>query len=264
MSANMFTLYEQIGHGARGRVYRAHHNTHNKIVAVKYTPKNMATDMEVKMIQKVQSCRHSVKYYEHHLIDEHYAIVMEHVDGCDCRYLLDLVEHGIFLTEKELRDIARSVCEFLQDCHKQNIMYGDIKPANIMYIPPSKIKMVDVGCARPCTNVPFQTPLGTPIYFSPEKFRKNFGFESDIWSVGVMMYQFVCGQHPFAFRPEKYQDMDMLYQEIVSTELTFHHPQWNRVSPMMQHLIAKMLEKDQQKRISIEEVMNHSWWDAFM
>lgn len=264
MTANtIFTLYENIGHGARGRVYRAFHKNLNKIVAVKFTPKNVSSDMEVKMIQYVQMCRHSVKYVEHHLIDDQYAIVMEHIDGCDCRYLLELAEHGIYLDEKDIRNIARCMCEFLEDCDKYNIMYGDIKLANIMYIPPSTVKVVDAGCTRPTKNTPFEIPLGTPSYFSPEKFRKCFGPKADIWSVGVVLYQLACGRHPFANR-NGYENVRMLYQDISSTELSFDNPQWDRISQDMQDMLKMMLNKDERKRASVRQIMEHPWWDALL
>jgi aurora kinase len=205
----------------------------------------------------LQNCRHIVKYHRHEVNDDTYAIVMDEVDGCTGTYIIELAQHGVHLTEKELRNIARSICEFIQDCHAQNVMYADIKPSNMIYTPPDRLTMIDVGCARVGNR--FEKHIGTPLYFSPEKLSKDYGVSSDVWSVGVLLYQFVCGYHPFSFRPE---DLDMLHHEVVSTPLTFHHPHWDAVSSKMKDLLTGMLVKKEQDRLTIEQVMQHPWWDA--
>lgn len=250
-----YVLTDLIGRGTHGRVYRGFHAVTEQKVAVKITPKTISSDKEVEMIQHVQNCRHVVKYVEHFELENDYAIVMEEIVGFDGTYMKDLAKHGIYLTEKEIRVIAKSLCEMIYDCHKRTILYGDMKPGNYMFVPPNTVKMIDFGCTR--KGVHFRIPLGTPFYFSPQKFHKSYGLQSDVWSLGVLLYELTCGHHPFAHQCDT---KDMLFQQILSTKLTFHHPHWDSMTASMQDLIQKMLDKDEETRITAEEILQHPWW----
>lgn len=250
-----YVLTDLIGRGTHGRVFRGFHVTSKEKVAVKITPITISSDKEIEMIQKVQNCRNVVKYIEHYEYDDNYAIVMEEVVGIDGTYMKELSKHGIYLTENEIRTIAKKLCEMVYDCHERSILYGDIKPGNYMYIPPSNVKIIDFGCTRKGAH--FQIPLGTPYYFSPQKFQKSYGLKSDVWSIGVLIYELTCGHHPFAHQSDS---RDMLYQEILSTKLTFHHPHWDAMTAAMQDLITQMLDKREESRISAADVMCHPWW----
>lgn len=253
-----FHLKDVIGKGTHGTVYRTYYAKYNKHVAVKVTPKTVASTMEVKMIQDLQNCRHVVKYIEHFDMQDKWIIVMDEVYGCDGTYLLELARHGIFLTELEIRNIARQLCEMICDCHNKSVMYGDMKPNNYIFTPPGKVTIVDFGCSRAGDN--FAIPIGTPLYFSPQKFEQCYGMKSDIWSLGVLLYELTCGNHPYAFVPALKNDRDMLYQEIMSTQLTFYHPQWDCVSEEMQDLLRRMLDKNEMRRISSAQILQHPWW----
>jgi serine/threonine protein kinase len=255
MTMMPYQLTDIIGRGTHGRVYRGFHMSTNKTVAIKITPKTIASSKEVEMIQRVQYCRHVVKYIEHFEFENDYALVMEEVVGIDGSYMKDLSRHGMYLTEKEIRVIAKQICEMIFDCHERTILYGDMKPQNYIYSPPNTIKIVDFGCTR--KGVHFKTPLGTPFYFSPQKFHHSYGLKSDIWSIGILMYELTCGHHPFAHQCDS---KDMLFQQILSTKLTFHHPQWDSVSASMQDLIRQMLDKTEESRISARDILQHPWW----
>lgn len=257
MTVLPYQLTDIIGRGSHGRVYRALDTSHNRTLAIKITPKTYAASQEVEMIQQLQSCRHTVKYVEHYELTHDYAIVMEEVVGVDGNYMLDMSKHGIYPTEKEIRDVAKQLCEMVYDCHKMYILYGDVKPSNYIYTPPKTVTVIDFGCAR--KGVHFQVPLGTPLYFSPQKFDNSYGLKSDVWSIGVLLYELACGHHPYA---HQCTTKDMLLQQILSTSLTFHHPQWDTITDTMQDLLQKMLEKDEKLRISAEEALNHPWWEV--
>lgn len=254
MNALPYQLTDLIGKGSHGRVYRGYHMTSNQNVAVKITPKTVASKKELDIIQRIQTCRHVVKYIEHFELEDDYALVMEEVVGIDGSYMKDMSMHGIYMTEKEIQCIARQLCEMISDFHERTILYGDMKHHNYMYTPPNKVTVVDFGCAR--RDVHFKIPLGTPFYFSPQKFQKSYGLKSDVWSLGVLLYELVCGHHPFAHHCEC---KDMLYQQILSTQLTFHHPQWDVISPSMQDLLQRMLEKSEEDRITARDALKHPW-----
>ena len=256
MNALPYHMTDLIGKGTHGRVYRGYHLTSQQKVAIKITPKTVASKKELEMIQRIQTCRHVVKYIEHFELEHEYALVMEEVVGIDGSYMKDMSMHGIYMTEKEIQCIARQLCETISDCHDRTILYGDMKHHNYIYTPPNKVTVIDFGCTR--RDVHFKIPLGTPFYFSPQKFQNAYGLKSDVWSVGILLYELVCGHHPFV---HQCKTKDMLYQQILSTHLTFHHPQWDMTSLLMQDLLQRMMEKDEDARISARDVLLHPWWD---
>jgi serine/threonine-protein kinase len=125
-------------------------------------------------------------------------IAMEFLKGRD---LVEYCKTGHLLPIPKVLNIVAKVAEALDYAHKQNVVHRDIKPANIMYEPDSdSVKVTDFGIARITDSSKTKTGLvlGTPSFMSPEQLAgKKVDGRSDLYSLGVMLYQMLCGVLPF-------------------------------------------------------------------
>lgn len=201
-----YRLDERIGIGGMAVVYRATDVTLDRLVAVKMMLPQYAEDeqfkerfyLEAKSAAQLQS-PNIVSVYDWGY-DENadtYYIVMELLTGTDLKH--GIVSNGRISCEATA-EIAMQVCDGLQVAHDHGIVHRDIKPQNIMITSNKTAKIMDFGIARP-SDVHITTGsnvLGTAQYISPEQTR---GLEvtpaSDIYSLGIVMYECVTGHVPF-------------------------------------------------------------------
>jgi serine/threonine protein kinase len=262
---NPIQLKHVIGKGGNGTVHVGYHKTWKKHVAVKKLPDNARSLQEAWMLEELQSCPHMVRYYNHYNAgDGDLLIAMELCHGPSLYHIIEQVRQGhLKFSEADVRNLARPMAETVLFCHEHGMIYGDIKPENAIVSGGSRggaLTMIDAGCVR--YGMTFTRPIGTPLYFAPEKFAWEYGLESDVWSLGIVMYMIVCGHHPFIHTPVRkdYQGIVELLVELEATPLHFHHPNWDHISPHMKSLLAKMLAKDLHERSTIEEVLASEWW----
>ena len=205
-----------------------------------------------------KKCPNAVEFIDHIVYEDRHYILMEYVHGINRRHLLDLTHRGIFMTEEEVARIVYQIARTLEYLHDHEYVYGDVKPDNFIYVPPKSVCMIDFGCTR--DGPALFTPVGTPIFFAPEKFQWNFGYASDIWALGIMMYLLLSGIHPFAHQYRNKMDRYMLEHEICNNPLVFAHSKWDDVSKEAQDLLYCMLVKDPMKRITAKELLTHPWF----
>lgn len=255
-------LKRVIGKGSHGTVYSGYHTRLDKLVAVKLVRDNYSSRAEIEALNDLQECQHVVRYMDTYGDDEtdQLSIVMELCLGKTGSAWIERVREGKPITEKQIRHMAQGMANVILHCHERGILYGDIKPENVIFTPHQEAIMVDFGCAR--YGERFGMPLGTPLYFAPEKFTYDYGLASDTWSLGLIMYMLICGHHPFVHLPSPNGGLVELQAEIECTRLTFHHPNWDMVTDSMKDMLAGMLQKDPAKRTPMEYVISHKWWCA--
>src|SRR5437773_7278988 len=126
-------------------------------------------------------------------------IVMEYVQG---KTLSEILRDGAALMPERAVEIAEGVAEALAFAHRAGIVHRDVKPGNIMLTPTGDVKVMDFGIARATTSESLTqtaTVLGTATYFSPEQAQgEPVDARSDIYSLGVVMYEMLTGTPPFA------------------------------------------------------------------
>lgn len=167
------------------------------------------------------------------------------------------------LPTKDLLNIFYQVFNTASYLRKQEIIHRDYKPPNIMIYKTQEdsllgyqIQLLDFGLARR-KKVVQKELFGSPHYLSPECFRFETSFPSDIWSIGVMMYYCFSLQFPF----DGFDDAE-LYKSIKEDDLMFRPFQiWENVDENIKDLIKKMLEKDPEKRITTGEIIKHPAFD---
>ena len=203
--ANRYEIISQTGVGGMATVYTARDNVLNRKVAIKVLKDEFTTDEEfVKRFnseaQAAASLSHPniVSIYDVGNEDGIYYIVMELVRGKTLKQII--TEEGA-LPWKWSVNIAMQIASALETAHKNNIVHRDIKPHNIMITEDGVAKVTDFGIAKAVSNstiTAFGTTLGSVHYFSPEHARGGYtDSKSDLYSLGVVMYEMVTGKVPF-------------------------------------------------------------------
>lgn len=200
-----YKVVEKIGEGGMAIVYKAKCSLLNRYVAIKVLRKEFINDEEFiekfkREAQAAASLSHAniVNVYDVGMEDDIYYIVMEYIDG---KTLKDIIDEKGKLDTKETLDISMKVVDALIHAHANKVIHRDIKPHNIMVTSEGRVKVTDFGIARAATSSTITSTnsvMGSAHYFSPEQARGGYTDEtSDIYSVGIMMYEMVTGKLPF-------------------------------------------------------------------
>ena len=202
--SNRYQITERIGIGGMAEVYRAQDNVLGRLVAVKVMLPQYAADpnftkrfrQEAAAAANLQN-PYIVNVYDWGQDDGTYYIVMEFVRGSDLKTAI--LQRGA-INQRKVAEIGSQVCQALSVAHHQDIIHRDIKPQNIMVQPDGNVKVMDFGIARAKNSVMTQTSsvLGTAHYISPEQAQgKELTAASDIYSLGIVLYEAATGQLPF-------------------------------------------------------------------
>ena len=203
---NRYEIIEKIGNGGMAMVYKAKCHVLNRYVAVKILRDEFTTDDEfIKRFeveaQAAASITHPniVSVYDVGREGNLYYIVMELIKGKTLKEII--IEEGGPLPWKWSVNIAIQIASALDVAHKNNIIHRDIKPHNIIITEDGVAKVTDFGIAKAVSNstmTAFGTTIGSVHYFSPEHARGGFtDAKSDIYSLGVVMYEMLTGRVPF-------------------------------------------------------------------
>ncbi len=199
-----YEIIDRVGIGGMAEVYRARDNVLDRIVAVKVMLPQYANDetftrrfrQEAASAAAMQS-PYIVSIYDWGQDGDTYYIVMEYVRGSDLK--TGIKERGA-INQRKVAEIGSQVAAALSVAHSHDIIHRDIKPQNIMIQPDGNAKVMDFGIARAKGASLTQTSsvLGTAHYISPEQAQgKDLTPASDIYSLGVVMYEAVTGRLPF-------------------------------------------------------------------
>jgi len=251
-----YEILEVIGVGANSRVARAFDPLIARIVAIKLFPSELARgEARNRFVQEarvVGQISHPAVIALHDMgIDEPSQtpyLVMEFIQG---QPLEKLLEKGSLPCSKACA-WAAEVATALAVAHRKGVIHGDVKPANILVTEDERIKLTDFGMARLASRDSKDTPLlGSPAYWCPEQIvGKSQDARSDIFSLGVVMYEMVTGHRPF--------DADSLQgicaKILSSTPLPPSHANPS-VPAAFNELIASCLEKDPARRCASAEAL---------
>jgi serine/threonine-protein kinase len=183
-------------------------------------------------------------------------MVMEWVDG---KLLRQLLQQERKLPLEETVSILVQICDVLEYVHKHDVVHRDLKPENVMIDDQGRIKLIDFGIAasagaRRLTFANFSKTMGTPDYISPEQVKGKRGdVRSDIYALGVMLYEMSTGALPFSGpNPFAVMNSRLLNSPVPPREL---NPE---ISPQLQEIIYRALEREPKNRYaSVRELA----WD---
>ena len=199
-----YTIQDKIGIGGMATVYRGVDNVLGRTVAIKTMLPQYAADpsFAARFKQEAQAAAalqspYIVGVYDWGRDHDTYYIVMEYLRGTDLKS--GIRTHGA-LDCRKVAQIGSQICQALSVAHKHDIIHRDIKPQNIMVQPDGNIKVMDFGIARAKNShlTADNSVLGTAHYVSPEQTQgKELGPTSDLYSLGVVMYEAATGKVPF-------------------------------------------------------------------
>jgi len=258
--ANRYEFIEELGKGGMGKVYKVFDKKIKEEVALKLLKSEIAADEktierfsnELKLARKIVHKNVGRMYDINEEKGTHY-ITMEYVPGED---LKSFIRRARQLTVGAAVSIAKQVCEGLVEAHKLGVVHRDLKPQNIMIDKEGNARIMDFGIARSLKTKGITGEgviIGTPEYMSPEQVEgKEVGQRSDIYSLGVILYEMVTGQVPFE------GDTPL---SVAMKHKTKAPPDPGKVNAQvpedLSRLILRCMEKDKAKRYqTAEEVLS--------
>jgi serine/threonine-protein kinase len=211
-----FVLEREIGRGSVGTVYQFRDPLIGRKVAIKVLNQQLPSDQHAVFEQHfIQEARvagrlnhpNIVTVYDADKFDDRLFIAMEYLEGKELR---DLISSGHRFSYKQIADLIARVANALDYAHQQGVIHRDIKPANIFIVGKYTPKVLDFGIASASRQlsdaeaslgfaaVAERQLIGTPSYMSPEQTRAEaLDARTDIFSLGIVLYQLLCGRLPF-------------------------------------------------------------------
>jgi len=248
-----YEILQELGQGAMGVVYRARDPLIDRVVAIKTINLSHELDDKDKDEERFyQEARAAGRLSHPNIVTIHDIgksgdiafIAMEFLQG---RELRDIMNEGERLPVSQILAIATQVARGLAYAHEHDVVHRDIKPSNIMLIRDGHVKITDFGIARMSTSaVRTQTGmvLGSPKYMSPEQvLGKTIDARSDIFSLGVTLYEMLAGVAPF--RGDNVNVIMYQTLNVTPPPPSSLNPQ---VPEMLDYILAKALDKNIESR----------------
>ena len=257
--AGRYQIIEELGIGGRGRVYKAYDLDLEEKVALKLIKPEIAADEntiqrfrnELKIARKIAH-KNVCRMFDLGKEGDNYYISMEYVSGEDLKSTVRRV--GPLSTGKAIF-IAKQVCLGLSEAHRQGIIHRDLKPQNIMINREGNVRVMDFGIARSMEAKGLTEDglvMGTPEYMAPEQVEgRKADKRSDIYSMGVILYELMTGQVPFdGLTPMSVASKHLTKRPREPRELN------SQVPIKLSEVIMRCMEKEKGRRYqTIEELL---------
>ena len=232
-----YKIKSELGQGGMATVYLAEHKTLGLPVAVKLLAKELAHNENIRK-RFLAEAKNMFKMSHPNIIKvtdlieegDTVAFVMEYIEGDT---LKDYLERKGKLNDEEIKTIFTQMLAAVAYVHEQGLIHRDIKPSNFMINPKGQVKLLDFGIAKNTdknsaeyTRTSTSQQMGTPMYMSPEQVNetKSVTAQSDIYSLGVVLWQMVMGQKPY---DTKALSNFQLQSKIVNEKLALTHTIWD-------------------------------------
>lgn len=247
-----------IGKGSFGRVYRAVRLSDNQEYALKELDMRPMQRKEredcvneVRILASSVNNPSIVRYFDAFMVGDSLWIVTELARGGDINAKLKRhTKRGELLSEDLIWAFFIQICQGLKYLHAANILHRDIKAPNIFITGPRSVKIGDLGVAKCTKHGMAQTQIGTPYYMSPELWKnQKYDKRSDVWSLGVLLYELAALKHPFLAQSER-----ALCDKVVRGQ---YPPLPKCFSNDLTTMVKLMLQLDPSKRPTAEQLLEH-------
>lgn len=253
-----FTIMEEIGSGSFGIVYKVTKINDGKIFAMKSLSK-ASLQKQKQLKYAISECKIMKQLNHPFIVPLYYAFQTPKylyliLELCPNGDLLELLEKKGILEETVARFYLAEVILALEYLHEADIIYRDLKPANVLIDSEFHAKLADFGLAKEKVNKvnPAMTMAGSPAYLPPEIVaKKGATSASDIYGLGPLLYELLTAKTPYYS-----EDIDMLFQNIKTAKLSF--PEY--VSQPAKDLICQVMNKDPTKRPQISQIKRHPFF----
>eukprot|EP00897_Mesotaenium_endlicherianum_P006835 jgi/Mesen1/617/ME000108S10771 len=281
---SVYEIQKELGSGFSGCVRLCKERTTGELVACKSILKASLIGQEdvddllreIEILEKLKGHPNIVELKGVYEDKEAVHLVMEYCQGGD---LFSAVSEGGPFKEPEAAEIVRQLAAAVRACHAAGVLHRDLKPENVLLVhkllgpntavavedsdlvgtPGSRrihLKLADFGLSK-FVNSRGQVSgfAGSPYYVAPELLSPApYGLGADIWSLGVVVYIVLSNEFPFAGANDK-----KLFQAIRRGRLSFDRKPWPSASLAVKRLISSMITVDPRARLTIDEVLDHSW-----
>ncbi len=250
-----YEIIRMLGHGGMNRVYLARDINNQQEVVLKIPNDDILGNVAVfERYKREAEIGNRINHpHVQHLYntDEKRSqeyLVVEYIQGCTLRAVLEEHAPQLLPPEEALR-ITMQICDALAYCHEHGVFHRDIKPENIMIEEDGNVKIIDFGIAllegaRRVTWRGLSSTVGTPDYMSPEQLKGERGTAaSDIYAVGVMLYEMLCGHTPFEGE-NVFAVMNQHVSQDPPSILDFNP----NIQPVLATVVMKAIRRDPDKR----------------
>jgi len=264
--ANLYDFYDisdKLGRGKFGLVRAAIHKKSSKKVAVKIIKKKDMSNDDLELLKReieiLKICQHPniIRLLDIFENQEYIYIVMELLKGGDLFSYLD--SRNFKISEERAKSMVHSIATSTFYLPNSGIPHSALMPENILMVDKSDvsdIKLVDFGLSKIIgPNETCNEPFGTLSYVAPEVLlQKPYGKAVDLWSIGIITYLLLSGNLPF----DDPEDREIARQTIYEPA-DFSEPKWEKKSKEARNFVERLLVKDPENRMTLEQVLEHPW-----
>lgn len=262
---SVYLLGEKLGEGFVGVVRKAYLlKDKTKKYAVKSILKKKMTKSNWEYFKrevdifKETDCHNIVLFFECYEDDKELHIVTELCEGGD---LVTFVEKRVGVHEELAKKLFWQAATAINYLHSFGITHRDVKLDNYLLTTSDQesndLKLIDFGFATRFREKRLNSTVGTPYYVAPEVLSKNYSKECDVWSLGVLLYMMVFAEPPF-----KGRNNAMIFEQVKRKEIRFDGKRSMSASPELKKLILGLLERDVEKRLTISEALQSTWFHS--
>ena len=269
--SNLRDLYKikgNLGKGKFGLVKLGEHKESGRQVAIKIINKEVIEGMELERIKseidilKIAKHPNIIKLYDVFENEKYIYIIMEYCAGGD---LFNYIEKRDFkIKESRAAEIVHKLCTAVYFLHQYGIIHRDLKPENILMTDitdDADIRLVDFGLGKMIgPGEKCDEPFGTFSYVAPEVLQeKPYDFKVDLFAIGIITYLLVAGFLPFDDENSEKE----IARQTVYEPTPFPSFVWKNISLEAKMFVDNLLDKNPDKRMNIQEVLQHKWLQKF-
>jgi eukaryotic-like serine/threonine-protein kinase len=268
-----FRILSPLGSGGMGKVYKAVQTPLDRVVALKILNPNFPAEkdpafkrrffLEASLTSKLRHPNTVTVIDYGQTEDGIYFIAMEYMEG---QTLAEVLAHEKTLPWRRVLDIAQQICRSLREAHKLGVIHRDLKPANVMLLNEADhdmVKVLDFGLVKSFLAADGQGGdpevtqngvfLGSPQYMAPEQARNVADPRSDVYSLGILVYQMLAGRPPFQGKDY----LEVIFQHMKESPRSVQEVNPNaELPPEVESVVLRCLQKDPTARYqSMDEVL---------
>jgi serine/threonine protein kinase len=260
-----YSLGKELRSGSYGTVYITRHKITNEKYAVKVIDRTKLkakddanTIREINIMKDLKDLPNTVKLIDVYMDPETFYMVQVFAEGGD---VFDRLAQRTAYTERDARQLSKTLLQTLNDMHALKICHRDLKPENLLLKgqwDDAAIMLADFGFAKYIPDEGLKTRCGTPAFVAPEIIKgQAYKQQVDMWSCGCLIYMIIGGYPPF--RDETHRG---LFRKIRAADFTFHKKYWSNVSIDAKQLITGLMTVDPKVRLTCKQALGTTWLEV--